>query len=68
MGEELDAEELDVVELDAAVEVVEVVLTLVGVDEGVVITGVVVVETTVGEVYEIGVEVALVVLEQLLGQ
>lgn len=68
MGEELDAEELDVVELDAAVEVVEVVLTLVGVDEGVVITGGVVVETTVGEVYEIGVEVALVVLEQLLGQ
>jgi len=68
VGEELDAEELDVVELDAAVEVVEVVLTLVGVDEGVVITGVVVVETTVGEVYEIGVEVALVVLEQLLGQ
>jgi hypothetical protein len=40
-------------ELDAAVEVVEVV----GVDEGVV-TGVVVVETTVGKVYDTGVEVA----------
>jgi hypothetical protein len=45
-------------ELDAVVEVVEVVATLVGVDEGVVITGVVMVEATVGEVYDICVEVA----------
>jgi hypothetical protein len=46
------------VKLDFAVEVVEVVAMLVGVDKGVVIIGVVVVETIVVEVYNIYVEVA----------
>jgi hypothetical protein len=45
-------------ELDAAVEVVEVVATLARVDKGVVITSVVVVKTTVGEVYDTCVKVA----------
>jgi hypothetical protein len=44
--------------LDAAVEVVKVVATLVKVDKGVVITGLVVVKTTVSKVYDICVEVA----------
>lgn len=45
-------------ELDVVVERVEVVAALVEVVEGVVITGVVMVETTVGEVYNICIEVA----------
>jgi hypothetical protein len=54
---ELDAVELGVVELEGAVVGAELDAAA-GVDEGVVITGVVVVETTVGEVYDICVEVA----------
>jgi hypothetical protein len=45
-------------ELNAAIEVIKVVVTLVRVNKGVVITGVIVVKTTVSKVYAIYVEVA----------
>ena len=81
MGTELDAADVDEAELagpvvgaelEAGVVVVEEGGLLVGADEAgmdeeVIITGVVV-GTTDGIVYDIGVEVALVVVVQLLGQ